>query len=324
MPTFETVVKSQGIVAFAKAVVDCGRCDSRHRARIHQGGRRLRRRAIACPASRSAKAFARVFTADDETGLTLRKAHQIVKNGPTMTLTPDLCRRHRGNRCQRSGRRAGTAPGAGRAAARQHAGAVEGASFQQDLLRPEQCRPGRCRAPAEPAGRLIEFRRCPWRITGPCLLTFQGSGRRGSRFPLGRGPRRLDCWWWMRLGRPGCRGLDGECHDGQKPRHAGGAGHSCPLATGNFLLGVNDEPIKQTTTARSSSTAAAPSPATQTSRRSAASTRRSSPFLHAASGDGKSAATLVSAWRVARNCVGSSGFGLGFWPITIDPFMAPL
>ena len=27
MPTFETVIKSQGVVAFSKAVAACGRCD---------------------------------------------------------------------------------------------------------------------------------------------------------------------------------------------------------------------------------------------------------------------------------------------------------
>ena len=174
--TLQTLVKDYGIVSVAKGIVDRAHSTTFTEEEFtkaitaYADAHRL-------PGESSAKAFARVFTADDEIGLTLRKAHQIVKNGATMTLTPDLCRRHRGNRCQRSGRRARTTSGAGRSAARQHAGAVEGSSLQQDLLRPEQRRPGRCRAPAEPTGRLNEVPPLPVADNGPVPLNLSRLGR---------------------------------------------------------------------------------------------------------------------------------------------------
>ncbi len=42
----------------------------------------------ACLAKSSAKAFARVFSANDETGLTLRKAHAVIKNTTLMPIMP--------------------------------------------------------------------------------------------------------------------------------------------------------------------------------------------------------------------------------------------
>lgn len=87
MPTFETVIKSQGVVAFSKAVAACGRCDG---VTEHDFTAAVTdyAKAQALPGESSAKAFARVFAGDGDDALLLRKAHQIIKNGATMTLTP--------------------------------------------------------------------------------------------------------------------------------------------------------------------------------------------------------------------------------------------
>ena len=83
--TLQTLVKDYGIAAVAKGIVDKG-----HAATIseHKFTAAVTdyAKAQALPGESSAKAFSRIFAGDDDVGLVLRKAHQIVK--ATMTLTP--------------------------------------------------------------------------------------------------------------------------------------------------------------------------------------------------------------------------------------------
>ena len=85
--TFSAVIKNQGVVAFSKAVADCGRCDG---VTEHEFTKAVGDYADAnrLPGESSAKAFARVFSANDETGLTLRKAHAVIKNTTLMPIMP--------------------------------------------------------------------------------------------------------------------------------------------------------------------------------------------------------------------------------------------
>ena len=86
--TFSAVIKNHGVVAFSKAVVDCGRCDGAVTEQEFTAAVTDYAKAQARPGETPDAAFARVFTASDEVGLLLRKACAVIKGETLMTLQP--------------------------------------------------------------------------------------------------------------------------------------------------------------------------------------------------------------------------------------------
>jgi len=84
MDTIEKMVGDHGLVAVAKTIAERGitrsvdeagftRLITDHAQRLH-------------PGLRPVQAFSKVFTANDEDGVALRKAHAVIKNSPMMKL----------------------------------------------------------------------------------------------------------------------------------------------------------------------------------------------------------------------------------------------
>ena len=82
----ESLVKDFGVVAVAKSIVDRAHStftEEQFSKAIDDYAQRDRR-----PNETKEQAFSRVFCGNNDDALALRKAHQIVKNGATMTLVP--------------------------------------------------------------------------------------------------------------------------------------------------------------------------------------------------------------------------------------------
>ena len=86
--TFSAVIKNHGVVAFSKAVADSGRCDGAVTEQEFTAAVTDYAKARALPGETPDAAFARVFTANDDVGLTLRKACAIIKNTTLMPIMP--------------------------------------------------------------------------------------------------------------------------------------------------------------------------------------------------------------------------------------------
>jgi hypothetical protein len=85
-PTFERMVKGMGIERVAKAICDLGdgsRITEKELVEaITEHGKRLH------PSMKADQAFTKVFTSQDEAGIVFRKAVQLCKDMPRMTIMP--------------------------------------------------------------------------------------------------------------------------------------------------------------------------------------------------------------------------------------------
>lgn len=84
--TFEQMCKSMGIERIAKAVVERGYFTAISEEEFTEAVTDFAVKRDARAGESRAQAFSRVFCANDETGVTLRKACAIIKNAPMMVL----------------------------------------------------------------------------------------------------------------------------------------------------------------------------------------------------------------------------------------------
>ena len=110
--TLQTLVKDYGIVRRCQVgIVDRAHSTTFTEEQFSKAIDRLRP-ARPAPAERDERARPSVacFAGNNDDALALRKAHQIVKNGATMTLVPTYVGAEQGNRRQRCNRRTRTTP----------------------------------------------------------------------------------------------------------------------------------------------------------------------------------------------------------------------